>query len=370
MKKLYAALLAAALCLSLAACGSKSPANTVVKSAPKAGTDAETESEPLTQSELAQWRKFVSGTERLLEPGGINEETIEASRRIGCFFTSEYDDVRDLDLDAFLTYCAVGQELKTGENNMEFQEFVKAAGYEGYPEWAKLSEAPVPVWRYRVQDINELLTEYAGIKVDDLRTDWRKILVYVPEYDAFYNTTSDFGANAFSPAYGEKDGDSVTLYGEMPDFSEDMPGGEYALTLRKTGNVWHIVSFTQTGLPQRFLFTGAEFVGEWRDVTDENVRMSVTEGEKAGRYNVVITLREGDNVTEEWKMEARPDAEKKVLSYENGVKAEIRSFAQASDDENIVSREDAGYFRFDGGYLTWHDESDSGSDAYRFTLAD
>ena len=79
-----------------------------------------------------------------------------------------------------------------------------------------LDRMPVPTHRYRVSRINDALMQYAGITLDDLSTDWRHDarMLYVPEYDAFYNFTSDFGPGMFEPRYGERSGDIVTLWGD------------------------------------------------------------------------------------------------------------------------------------------------------------
>lgn len=368
MKKLYALILAAALCLGLAACGGSTSANVPTKGAPKAATSqAVEEPEPLSEEELVKMRLFVSGTEELVDSyEKVTNDVLKASRKVGCFFTSEYDDVRDLDLEAFLAYCGVGQELKDGENNMEFLEFVKAAGYGEDKEWARLSGAPLPVWRYRTDDIDALLKEYAGITIDDLRENWREAetMVYVQEYHSFYNTTSDVDFNVFSPSHGEKTSDSMTLYGEMLD------KGPHALTLKKAGNVWHIVSYVSMELPERFKFTGEEFVGEWRDSVSESAVAYVTEGEKAGVYNVTVIWPQDDALTLQWAMEARTNAEEKTLSYENGVKSEIRSFEQADDEENVLWKDGKGSLQISDGVLTWHDEGEPDSDNCKFVKAE
>ncbi|MBQ9719591.1 MAG: hypothetical protein IJV64_02735, partial [Oscillospiraceae bacterium] len=74
----------------------------------------------------------------------------------------------------------------------------------------------VPTWRYRVSDINAALTQYAGITLDDMTTDWRndERMLYLPEYGAFYNFTSDFGPGTFVPVRGERSGTLVRMYSD------------------------------------------------------------------------------------------------------------------------------------------------------------
>ena len=80
--------------------------------------------------------------------------------------------------------------------------------------------------------------QYAGITVEDMHSDWKAELCYVPETDSFYTTTSDFGPGVFNLNYGEKSGDIVTLWG-----ASSYSGGTAVLTLQKSNNSWLIQSF-------------------------------------------------------------------------------------------------------------------------------
>ena len=80
--------------------------------------------------------------------------------------------------------------------------------------------------------------QYAGITIEDMHSDWKSNLCYIPETDCFYTFTSDFGPGAFNPSYGEKSGAIVTLWG-----ASSCNEGPAVLTLQKNGNGWLIRSF-------------------------------------------------------------------------------------------------------------------------------
>lgn len=186
----------------------------------------------LTSWELVRWRERTASIENYLDENGYN---CARSTAISCFFTSYYDDVRDLDLGGFLMYCPLGELV---EDDAEF-ELVKKRNWAEDDGWRDftISQMPIPVWRYTVKDISEALMQYAGITFDDLRGNWKETLHYVPETNAFYNYHSDFGPGAFRPLYGERNGDLLTLYGSGVDGV-----GAAELTLRVSGEDYKIVS--------------------------------------------------------------------------------------------------------------------------------
>ena len=191
---------------------------------------------PLTEEALEGWREA-------LFPYRLDDTGAVTSTPVSCFFTSTYADPRDLDLARFLAYCFPLEEPV--EEEAEFESVVSGSFWEelvnsedGSTRKRTLSDMPVPVHRYRVSRINELLSQYAGITVDDLSTDWRHDgrTIYVPEYDAFYNFTSDFGPGVFEPRSGERSGDIVTLRGDHT-----------VLKLRVTDGGYHILSHLPIG---------------------------------------------------------------------------------------------------------------------------
>ena len=174
------------------------------------------EGTPLTREELKAWREALA--------------TIQGDKLnvASCFFTSTYADPRDLDLAAFLAYCPLGETISddwgTIIDDAERAAVTASGNYPG---------DFVPTHRYRASDVNDALMQYAGVTLDELTTDWRRDgrLLYLPEYDAFYNFTSDFGPGVFEARYGERDSDAVTLWSD-----------DAALRLRLTDGGWHILS--------------------------------------------------------------------------------------------------------------------------------
>ena len=95
----------------------------------------------------------------------------------------------------------------------------------------------VPVHKYPVEKIEQVLNHYAGIGLKDLKT---TDVAYLEEFGAFYNYTSDAGSGRFVCTRGEKEGNIVRLY-EESDLGTDM------LVLRKNGTTYHIVSHQNIG---------------------------------------------------------------------------------------------------------------------------
>ncbi len=160
---------------------------------------------------------------------------------ISCFFTSSYDDPTQIDLEEFLRYCPIG----IGNNNNclgedDRDEFLAVMEKDNLwidpeRELSSPEDLPVPVHRYPRSEVSALLQKYAGVTVEEL--DWESCL-YVEEYDAFYNFTSDAGPGFFECAGGQVAGDSVLLWSAP---LED--GTRSELTLRKSGDRWLIQSF-------------------------------------------------------------------------------------------------------------------------------
>ena len=145
---------------------------------------------------------------------------------------SVYSDVGDMNFAEFMTYFP-----KDGStvDEAEFAILKEQEDFLFYDEVSTLADMPVPIHKYPVRIINLMLKEYAGIAVDDLDT---SEVHYLPEYDSFYNYTSDMGYGTFICTRGEVDGDIVRLY-EESDYSTDV------LTLKKEGNSYHILSHLQ-----------------------------------------------------------------------------------------------------------------------------
>lgn len=155
------------------------------------------------------------------------------SSEISCFFTSSYDDPTQIDLEEFLRYCPLSEEVNELTEQEEYRKVLEASF------WAEEASnpdflMPVPTWRYPREKVSALLQKYAGVTVDQL--DWGNML-YLKEYDAFYNFTSDFGPGFFPCAGGQIMEDTVLLWSDPNE-----NGDRCELTLRKDGENWLIQS--------------------------------------------------------------------------------------------------------------------------------
>lgn len=144
------------------------------------------------------------------------------------FFSSYYDDVRNMDFEEFMRYFP---EDGSFASDAEF-EALKIV--EAWPfDWVDTrDDMPVPIHKYQARIVDMVLKENAGITTADLNT---SDVAYLADYDAFYNYTSDFGPGMFTCTRGEVEGDIVRLY-------EEFETGTDMLTLRKVGDNYMIVA--------------------------------------------------------------------------------------------------------------------------------
>lgn len=193
-------------------------------------------SPPLTADELDELEAYTACqvSTYIEEWGGY---TVSPTP-ISCFFTSLYDDSRDMDANTFITYCPSLKVLDSDDED-EFRLVQKKINFRATDgHLLTLEEMPTPCHRLPRSYINDILMQYAGITIEDMHSDWKSNLCYVPETDCFYTFTSDFGPGSFNPSYGEKSGAIVTLWG-----ASSCNEGPAVLTLQKNGNGWLIRSF-------------------------------------------------------------------------------------------------------------------------------
>ena len=189
---------------------------------------------PLTAEELDWFESYTESTDTHYDKAwGC---FVGGATPISCFFTSRYSDPRDMAAGEFLYYCPDQGILEAGDE-AEFRMVQKKMDWRIGDDnhLASLEEIPVPCHRLPRSYINEILTKYAGITVEEMHTDWLEEALYIPETDCFYTFTSDFGPGMFLPRYGEKNGDIVILW-EAPSENSDK------LVLQKSGGAWHILS--------------------------------------------------------------------------------------------------------------------------------
>ena len=126
---------------------------------------------PLAADELDEFEAFTSSqvSTYVEEWGGY----VVSSTPISCFFTSLYDDPRNLDANAFITYCPSQEELGP-EDEAEFQLVQKKLDWRNTSSHLlTLEEMPVPCHRLPRSYINKILMQYAGITMEDMQSDWR-----------------------------------------------------------------------------------------------------------------------------------------------------------------------------------------------------
>ena len=172
----------------------------------------------------------ISRVNQAFAPGAEEGGVADATPASG-FFTSYYDDVRELDFAAFLEYYPDDGTLSAGDE----AESDALKTLPGYP-W-DMSPGDVPTHRITRASVDAALERYAGITAAELAD--TSGVPYLEEYDAWYTFTSDFGPGKFLCAGGEVDEAAGTarLWTEP---RED--GGRAELALQRDGESWHIRS--------------------------------------------------------------------------------------------------------------------------------
>ena len=176
----------------------------------------------LTDEELAQFNETFDPIVYDKQGNSIGVNPLSG------FFSSYYDDVRNLDFEEFMRYFPEDGSFASDA------EFEALKTVEAWPfDWVETrDDMPVPIHKYQARIVNMVLKEHAGITTADLDT---SDVAYLADYDAFYNYTSDFGPGMFTCTRGEVIGDTIRLY-------EELETGTDMLTLRKVGDDYQIVS--------------------------------------------------------------------------------------------------------------------------------
>ena len=176
----------------------------------------------LTDKELTQFNEtfYPIVYDKQGNPIGVNP--------LSGFFSSYYDDVRNLDFEEFMRYFPEDGSFASDA------EFEALKGVDAWPfDWVETrDDMPVPIHKYQARIVDMVLKENAGITTADLDT---SDVAYLADYDAFYNYTSDFGPGMFTCTRGEGIGDIIRLY-------EELETGTDMLTLRKVGDNYQIVA--------------------------------------------------------------------------------------------------------------------------------
>lgn len=232
-KRCFAALLA--LTVLLGGCGQ-------TERTPETADDGPV---PLTEGEVAQVNEAFADSVTA-------EDGLRTVNPLLCLLSCCYAAPADIDLSAFLAYCFVTEAAVEGT-----EEPVGQAEFEALKrqtDWLRDTGTPeemmVPIHRYPRAEVDAFLEKYTGITTADLTASWTwGRLVYVPEYDAYYNFTSDFGPGWFACEEGVREGAVLRLTGKGSplDYVRPMGGSgvvEAVLTLEEQSDgSWHFVSF-------------------------------------------------------------------------------------------------------------------------------
>ena len=181
---------------------------------------------PLTAQELSQWNERFRG-EYTLDGVGYPSS-------VNGFFLSDWPDPRDLDLGEFMYYFGWPEWMDYFQDDdltdEELADVYKAVQERNGEEDTAWLDA-LPCHKIPTSVVNVVLEHYAGITLDDLRCDWRNEELYLEKYDSFYTFSSDFGPGSFSPLYGEREGDILTLWSV-----------DHVLKIQETPEGWKMLS--------------------------------------------------------------------------------------------------------------------------------
>ena len=192
---------------------------------PPLETEQEETEEPVPEDPAALTAEEIAQVNEAFAPFDERENG-SYMNPVCSFFTSYYERPEDLNLVEFLRYFGLGNGPV--EDGPEF-EALKAA--EGWPFHVDhLDQMPVPIHKYSRADVDAYLEEHAGITTADLTTFPASSadLLYLPEYDAFYNFTSDAGPGMFICETGRREGDLLILTGGGEELTlEETEAGRY-----------------------------------------------------------------------------------------------------------------------------------------------
>lgn len=181
----------------------------------------------LTEEELETYRAAF-------QPEIMDGEQAVGLNPVSAFFTCYYARPEELDFEAFLRYLPDDEMVEDDPDNREFQALTE---HPLYPYESGVV-VPTPIHRYTRQSVDGVLEQYAGITTRDLSGVGMDGVIYLPEYDAWYNFTSDYGPGTFIPVYGLREDGIVTLW-ELPG-GNGTPGD--VLTLEETEDGFRILS--------------------------------------------------------------------------------------------------------------------------------
>ena len=142
---------------------------------------------PLSQKEMDQVTSAFTPS--------IIVDGVGTGNPAACMVNSYYSDVRDLDLWALLYNFPTTEDGTQEEYAMLLEKYGDDFLFSNF---SLLTDVPVPLHRYRTEDIDAVLRRYAGIGHSRLTGRCSAdSLFYLEQTDSYYNFTSDFGLLGF-----------------------------------------------------------------------------------------------------------------------------------------------------------------------------
>lgn len=174
---------------------------------------------PLTVEEVEQYNKTF---EPLLYDEQGNSISVNP---ISQFLSSYYGRPEDINLAELLRYFPSDGDVT------DKTEFEALKDSENWPFGADmtLDGMPVPIHKFSASTVNEALKEYMGISQGDLSGLGMDELIYLKDYDAYYNFTSDAGFAYFTYTSGERQGDIVRLFCETAALTLKIQDGSFLI---------------------------------------------------------------------------------------------------------------------------------------------
>ena len=109
------------------------------------------------------------------------------------------------------------------------------------------------------------------------------------------------------------------------------------------------------------------FLGYRIDVKDSDMSVYISSGEKEGTYEALATKMTGELSSVQWRMTCTYDAENGKLVYSDGEKVEQADFFNIDSEPTVLATGSTGTFEMEDGVLIWSDSNDKEvSEGYRF----
>ena len=150
MKRLFAFLLACVCALALFGCAGAND--------DKSDGGPEDDTTPLTETQIEEFKELFASTADVTDET-TGEYRYTTSTPVSCFFTSHYDDPRDIDLAEFLRYCPLSTTLGDADVE-EFHAVLDTLGIENAERFKVPDDWAVPVRRMPKSDVSALLMQW------------------------------------------------------------------------------------------------------------------------------------------------------------------------------------------------------------------